>query len=475
MSSYVGTSGYHYEWWMSKHGVINFYTTKNWLSEYSQHFNSVEICTEYQKLTPKVCGKWLPQVPSTFKFTIKTGTYITHKKKMKDFEKWWDDFEKCLIALGENCGAILFQFHTKFQCCDKNIQKLEKVKEVIPEKYHVAFEFRHTSWFNDTTLTQHLFTGSWMQAILFVPECRDETMNFGNLCGGIHIGAINEKYGYVRVHGSTSYSSGTHTNDTIDMLSNTIKNCDFSYGYFNNVDTWTALGMTGGYNSVPDKIPIQPSAVYNALQMHNILNNAEDVEDILFPIEILFGEIERVIKPPPLDIELEHLKGVIQTSPANIPGVRNTSNMMVKLFHTIKWEWMKWGRKQIEFKRQTCRMNMDEVNQHTILNKLVRDCMSCDPRFDGRRVEGIFCNYYEDGSNYTPYHQDSYGGNVLTVSFGGSRDLLVKPIEGGKSDKYTCEDGDIVVFSEQWDFKNKHSIPKRSKGEPRISIVLFFE
>ena len=94
-------------------------------------------------------------------------------------------------------------------------------------------------------------------------------------------------------------------------------------------------------------------------------------------------------------------------------------------------------------------------------------------------VNGIFCNLYRNGKDYTPYHSDSYKMNVITISFGGTRDFLTKAIKDIKStyktiDSYKCEDGDIIYFNSAFNDIHKHSIPIRSRIlEPRISLVLF--
>lgn len=50
----------------------------------------------------------------------------------------------------------------------------------------------------------------------------------------------------------------------------------------------------------------------------------------------------------------------------------------------------------------------------------------------GRKLNGLFCNYYKDENDYAGFHQDSYDSDVLTLSLGGERSCLFKPIEGGK-------------------------------------------
>lgn len=89
-------------------------------------------------------------------------------------------------------------------------------------------------------------------------------------------------------------------------------------------------------------------------------------------------------------------------------------------------------------------------------------------------VKAAWCNYYRDGNDYTPFHQDSYGTSVFTYSFGDTRRFITQQIGTGEKKEYELDHGDVFYFDEQFDSYHKHSIPKTTKraGE-RISIVIF--
>lgn len=89
-------------------------------------------------------------------------------------------------------------------------------------------------------------------------------------------------------------------------------------------------------------------------------------------------------------------------------------------------------------------------------------------------VSGIFCNFYESGAEWCPPHQDSYGNHVFTLSLGGTRDFVCENIATKEKTKYTLQSGDIFYFNQEFNSKNKHSIPKTKKQvQPRISVVFF--
>lgn len=93
----------------------------------------------------------------------------------------------------------------------------------------------------------------------------------------------------------------------------------------------------------------------------------------------------------------------------------------------------------------------------------------------GGQVQGIFCNLYETGEDYCPYHKDQYGCNVWTLSLGDARDFLVKKDgTGTKADTYNLKSGDLYFMDNRLHKTHRHSIPTRkSRKGSRISVVFF--
>ncbi len=109
--------------------------------------------------------------------------------------------------------------------------------------------------------------------------------------------------------------------------------------------------------------------------------------------------------------------------------------------------------------------------------KKVRDCLA--------KVYGVeynFClaNYYPDGESSIGWHSDSLrdlvpGSTIISVSYGASRDFLVKPkqsmVKEGKVPNYPLTklnlgNTDVLVMSYKMHQHLLHSVPKRANVEP---------
>ena len=123
------------------------------------------------------------------------------------------------------------------------------------------------------------------------------------------------------------------------------------------------------------------------------------------------------------------------------------------------------------FKRYVQRIDIDDINAYPIISKIINNIQTNYSVV----IQGVFVNLYYNGTNYAPYHKDSYGGSgVFTLSIGGSREFLTKHDKTKLVTKYTLEDGDLLFFNNEFNDYHKHSIPIRKRmNSSRISIVCF--
>ena len=146
MKLYVGTSGYSYKEWKG-----SFYPQKisasEMLSYYASRLPAVELNNTFYR-TPKreLVESWCAQVPKDFRFAVKASQGITHFRRLKD-AGWATKLMLDGVSLFEDrLGAVLFRLPEDMQ---KDLKRLEDFLKELPQDTRAAFDFRHSSWFDD--------------------------------------------------------------------------------------------------------------------------------------------------------------------------------------------------------------------------------------------------------------------------------------------------------------------------------------
>lgn len=144
----IGTSGFSYNEWK---GI--FYpedlAPKDYLSFYSKHFKTTEINNTFYKIPSRqLTEKWHEVVPNDFSFTLKLSQRITHQKRLKNVEDEMMLFLDGAAGIGEKLGPILVQLPPYFR---KDDAVLKDFVSNYANRGKLAFEFRHESWFVDST------------------------------------------------------------------------------------------------------------------------------------------------------------------------------------------------------------------------------------------------------------------------------------------------------------------------------------
>jgi uncharacterized protein YecE (DUF72 family) len=147
---FIGTSGWNYADWKRR-----FYPddlkSKEFLSFYAKQFRTTEVNSSFYHL-PKTttCQNWAAQVPNDFVFAVKASRFITHIRRLKEATDAWRAFLEHTSALGRKRGPILLQFPPSFRKDTELLaaflqggSQIESVDDI-----HLAFEFRHSSWFD---------------------------------------------------------------------------------------------------------------------------------------------------------------------------------------------------------------------------------------------------------------------------------------------------------------------------------------
>ena len=144
---YIGSMGWSYNHWSG-----NFYSDnaapREYLSEYSKQFNSVEINSTFYRIPSRnTVQNWKKQTPNGFKFAVKMPQSITHVSQMGGEEGNLEIFLEFISILGSNLGPILIQFPLSFK--EDRYRELIRFLSTLPDAHRYSVEFRDKSWFKE--------------------------------------------------------------------------------------------------------------------------------------------------------------------------------------------------------------------------------------------------------------------------------------------------------------------------------------
>jgi len=147
---YAGTSGWAYPNWKP-----DFYPAKlaqkNFLNYYATQLNTVEVNFTFRQLVKEsTLLNWLQATPAHFRFAVKAHQVITHIKRLKGTEDFIPRFLATIepLAAANKLAAVLFQLPPNLKA---DGALLREFLGMLPRSVPAAFEFRHDSWFDDST------------------------------------------------------------------------------------------------------------------------------------------------------------------------------------------------------------------------------------------------------------------------------------------------------------------------------------
>ncbi|GAA4155930.1 DUF72 domain-containing protein [Chryseobacterium ginsenosidimutans] len=220
---YIGCSGFYNNDWKGSLYPEDA-KSKDFLTLYSQEFNSVEInSTFYRKPTVKTLIKWVDETPDDFKFFIKIPKTISHEKRLKDCKEEISEF--CIHIqsnLKEKLSGFLYQFPPSFKNTQENI---DLILNNIDFNYLNVIEFRHESWWQDEIFNILKENNLVFSGVSFP----------GNLPEAVIVS--HPDILYYRLHGKPVLYKSEYSEEFLDDLAVKIKNSQHkSFIFFNN--TW---------------------------------------------------------------------------------------------------------------------------------------------------------------------------------------------------------------------------------------------
>lgn len=143
---FLGTSGFSYRDWIGEFYPEDLLSNQ-WLEYYSEHFKTLELNSTFYRLFPeKTFFNWKKRVPDNFVFSFKANQRITHFRRLNIDDEIWQWFYQRVCLLENKLGVILFQLPPSMR---KDEEKLLRFLKRFKAQTRFAFEFRHSSWFDN--------------------------------------------------------------------------------------------------------------------------------------------------------------------------------------------------------------------------------------------------------------------------------------------------------------------------------------
>ena len=147
---YVGTSGWAYDIWQPDFFPEGLPKSK-FLPYYASQLTSCEVNYTFRnRLSLKTAEKWISETPASFRFACKANQFITHMRRLQNCEEPVATFARGMEPLcnARRLGPALFQLPPNFKA---DSALLRDFLQLLPNWLKAAFEFRHDSWFTDST------------------------------------------------------------------------------------------------------------------------------------------------------------------------------------------------------------------------------------------------------------------------------------------------------------------------------------
>ncbi|WP_432410957.1 DUF72 domain-containing protein [Rasiella sp. SM2506] len=184
--------------------------TKDELAYYSTQFNSIELNATFYRIFPAdVFAGWYEKTPADFRFFPKVFQGVTHWKRLNDFENYLNEYILNASNLKEKLAMPFVQLHNNFS--PKDIDRLPHFFEAIPKDMRIAIEFRHTDWFNDTTVATELYD------ILEKYKVTNILVDSAGRRDLLHM-RMTSPSAFIRYNGANHESDYTRLDDWIDRL-----------------------------------------------------------------------------------------------------------------------------------------------------------------------------------------------------------------------------------------------------------------
>jgi uncharacterized protein YecE (DUF72 family) len=146
VSARVGCSGWVYRDWRGTVYPAHL-PQREWFAHYASLFDTVEINSTFYRLPAAgTVDEWAQQAPPGFLYAVKLGQFGTHRKKLRDADRWLPNHVERARRLGDALGPTLVQLPPHWRC---DPGRLDDFLAVAPSSMRWAVELRDPSWLRD--------------------------------------------------------------------------------------------------------------------------------------------------------------------------------------------------------------------------------------------------------------------------------------------------------------------------------------
>lgn len=220
------------EWFVGTSGFMT--SKKQWLA--LDKLETLEVNSTFYNLPSKRQVDSWAKLPSNINFVFKMSKYVTHSKRLNDCYEGVRMFLDAIDDVKHRTLGILVQLPPSFV---QNQTNHNRIKELYGHfsgcSYDIFVEFRHPSWFNETTYSL-LERFKWTCVGTWIKKKDDNTAFMGQMPGGLVLPPRRTSgASYVRIHGGRGFRGSLSDAEQIELLES-LKSLGARHNYvmFNN-------------------------------------------------------------------------------------------------------------------------------------------------------------------------------------------------------------------------------------------------
>jgi uncharacterized protein YecE (DUF72 family) len=130
---------------------------RGWFDHYASLFDTVELNSTFYRLpSVETVDRWREQAPPRFTYSLKLGSFGSHRMKLRDARSWLPNHVDRARRLGDSLGPTLVQLPPRWH---RNVERLDEFLSIAttagaaPTGLRWAVELRDPTWLHDDVFT----------------------------------------------------------------------------------------------------------------------------------------------------------------------------------------------------------------------------------------------------------------------------------------------------------------------------------